>query len=366
MKVIICTNDINGLYNFRVELVKELLIKKIDVVISSPLGDRVDFFCNLGCSHINTNIDRRGMNPLKDFQLYKHYKKIIRYERPNAVLTYTIKPNIYAGLASKKLKIPYLCNITGLGSLFQSNFKRKIAVFLYKRAMKNVDTIFFQNIENKRIFLENKIVSEGKIILLNGSGVNLQKFNQQKYENLMCDKILFIGRIMRDKGIDELLHVAKKCHDENLKIEFSLLGSFDGDYLDIIDYYQENGIIKYLNYEIDIINIVNNHNCVILPSYHEGMSNALLEGAAMGRPLITTNINGCKEIVIDGVTGFLAKVKCADSLYEKVIQFHRLSFDEKYAMGCAGRKHIEDNFDRREITKKIIGRIDEVIRNEFI
>ncbi|MFI3328894.1 MAG: glycosyltransferase family 4 protein [bacterium] len=358
-KILIVSNSAVGLYNFRRELLKELIDNGYDVLVAVPKVERVLDLESMGCTFIEVKMNRRGMNIFQDYSLYKKYKKIMKEQNPDIVVTYTIKPNIYACRAAKKMKIPYAANITGIGGMFQKSITKKISVMLYKSSLKKCNTVFFQNEDNKNLFIKNKIIDESKVCMINGSGVNLEQFQIKDLPTE--DKLIFVGRIMKDKGIDEFLYAAKKCKENNLSIDFTVLGSFLDSYKEKIMEYVNNGFINYLEPVKNIIPIVSQCNCVVLPSYHEGMSNTLLEGASLGRPLIASNIAGCKETLVNNKTGFLVTPKCKEDLYLKIVDFHNLSYEEKVLMGINGRKHVEQNFDRSLVVKKIKNKLEEIL-----
>ena len=355
MKILILANFDVGLYQFRKELIEELL-KKNDVTISLPYGELVNLLKEMGCKFVNTSVDRRGINPIKDIALYHKYRKILKSERPDIVITYTIKPNIYGGFACRLLKIPYAINITGLGTAFQKKgMLRKLVTIMYKVSLKNAKVVFFENSENMEIFLDEKIITKNQACLLNGAGVNLEHYVVLDYPK-DCDStcFLFIGRVMKEKGIDELFEAMKKLVSEGINCSLDVLGGYEEDYADIIKKYEAEGWLHYHGYQKDVRPFIENCHCFVLPSWHEGMANTNLECAASGRPLITSNIAGCKEAVIHGERGFLAEKQNAGSLYEAMKKFTQLSYKERKAMGLVGRKHMADVFDKRKVVEKTI------------
>ena len=351
-KILVLANNDVGLYKFRKELIQELL-KDNDVYISLPNGKLVEPLIQMGCKFIDTPVDRRGINPITDFKLLNRYRKVIKDVKPELIITYTIKPNIYGSLIERMKHIDYAVNITGLGTMFQSdNLLKKMIIFMYKTALKKVKTVFFENVENKDIFIKNKITEEGRVCVLNGAGVNLEEYPFTKYpEEEKEIRFLFIGRIMKEKGIDEFLYAAKKIKEENIDIQFYIVGPMEDDYENIIKEYIDNDIINYYGYQEDVKPYIEGCHCFVLPSYHEGMANTLLEAASMGRALITSNIHGCKEAVEDGVNGFLCEKQNSDSLYKVMKKFIQLSFDEKVKMSICGRKRMKKLFDKRKMVE---------------
>ncbi|MDY0277087.1 MAG: glycosyltransferase [Acholeplasma sp.] len=356
-KALILVNHDIVIYNFRKELVQRLLNEGYDVVISSPYGKRIDYLINMGSRFIDTSINRHGKNLFKDYKLYKYYRKIMKKEKPNVILTYTIKPNIYGGLAAKKLKIPYIANITGLGTAVENKgILQKITVFLYKKAFKKVNTVFFQNKENQQFFIDKKIAI-GKHKLLPGSGVNLEEFKYVEYPHHRDNsviKFVFVSRIMKEKGIDFYLNSAikfKKIYKE--KVEFHICGFSEEDYKEKLQEMMDDNIIIYHGLVDNIGDILKDMNIIVHPTYYpEGMSNVLLEASAIGRPVITTNRSGTREIVDQGVNGYIVDVKNQVQLDEAIQKFIKLSFEEKEKMGISGRKKVEKEFDRNIVVNE--------------
>lgn len=347
--LILANNDI-GLYKFRKELIQELL-KTNEVYISLPYGELVQPLIEMGCHFIDTPIDRRGINPVIDLKLLNKYRKIYNQVKPDLVITYTIKPNIYGSIIAQLKKVEYAVNITGLGTAFQNdNLLKKIIVFMYRKALKKVKIVFFENIENRDIFIQNKIVEKDKTSLLNGAGVNTEEYQYTEYPNKNENiRFLFIGRIMKEKGIDELLYAAKKVKKEYLKVQFDIVGPMEDNYKDVINENVDNHIINYYGYQSDVKPFIKQCHCFVLPSYHEGMANTLLECASMGRPLITSNIYGCKEAINNN--GFLCNVKDKKDLYKKMKMFIELSYEKEVNMAFNSRKHMEKVFDKKKVVE---------------
>ena len=358
MKILILANDSGGLYNFRRELIEELL-KNNEIVISVPNGNFIDVLSDMGVRHINTPVDRRGIKPIKDVMLIYRYRKIVKSEIPDSVITYTIKPNIYGGIVCGISKIPYAINITGLGTAFQkAGILRTIVVRLYKIALNKAKVVFFENSENRKLFIDEAIVNENKTCLLMGAGVNLNRFQVTDYPRGDTVKFLFMGRVMKEKGIDELLLAMKRLIDEKRQVELSVLGSLEENYSEEIERYEAEGWLHYYGVQKDVRPYIAKSHCFVLPSWHEGMANTNLECAAMGRPVITSNIHGCLEAVEDGVSGYLCEKQNVDSLYQVMKEFIGLSHEERKAMGLAGRKHMEKVFDKKKVVQDTIQKLD--------
>ncbi|MCM1115558.1 MAG: glycosyltransferase family 4 protein [Clostridium sp.] len=357
MKILVAANFDVGLYKFRKELLQEMINKGHEVFISLPDGDLVKPLVDMGCTFIETDIDRRGVNPVTDLKLIKKYKNIVRSVKPDLVITYTIKPNLYMGLVCKRMKIPYAINITGLGTAFQNQGAvLKVFVTLYKFACKKAKTVIFENCGNMQVFKNYKIVNDAQCLLNNGAGVNLEEYKPCDYPDGKSIRFLFIGRVMKEKGIDELFEAAKRIKSEYNDVSFDIIGPYEDDYSDIVMKLQEEGIINYYGYQEDVKPFIERAHCFVLPSWHEGMANTNLECGAIGRPIITSNIHGCMEAVNDK-SGFLVQPKNADDLYEKLKQFLDLPYEDKKRMGMEAHNHIAENFDKKDIINNTINRL---------
>lgn len=355
MRILVVANFDVGLYKFRKELLQKMIDDGNEVYISLPNGDLVQPLVDMGCKFIETDLDRRGMNPAADLRLISKYKKILNKVKPDLVITYTIKPNIYMGILCRNKKIPYVINITGLGTAFQNKgILLKIFVELYKAACKKAQTVIFENCGNMQIFKNYKIVNDKQCLLNNGAGVNLEEYPFTSYPNDNETRFLFVGRVMQEKGIDELFETAKKIKSEYSNVYFDIVGPYEEDYKGITENLQANGIIKYYGYQEDVKPFIENAHCFVLPSWHEGMANTNLECASMGRPIITSNIHGCLESVVENKSGYLCERKNADSLYECLKKFIELPYEEKVEMGNQSRIHMEEVFDKKIIVEKTI------------
>ena len=361
MKILILANNDIGLYNFRKELIEKLIELKYKLYISLPYGERVRDLVNMGCEYIETEVDRRGTNFFKDLKLFNKYRKIIKEKEPDIILTYTIKPNIYGGIAARFKKVLYICNITGLGTATENkSIVQKLIILLYKIALKNVKCCFVQNEENLQFLKNNKITNEERYKLIPGSGVNLEHFKLLPYpDEKEKIKFLFISRIMKEKGIEQYLDTAKYITKKYKNTEFHILGFCEQEYNEILNDLQEKKVIYYHGLQKDVIPFLKECSCLIHPSYYpEGMSNVLLEASASGRPVITTDRSGCREIVEDGQTGFIVNQKDSKDLTEKVEKFIRLPIEERKNMGQAARKKVEKEFDRNIVINAYLKEIE--------
>lgn len=356
MKILILANNDVGLYKFRKELIQELIWKGNEIVVSLPDGELISDIRKLGVKVIITDIDRRGINPLTDLTLLLRYLRMGLTLRPDLVITYTIKPNIYGGIVCRLLRIPYAENITGLGTTFQTeNLIKKIVCFLYKISCRYAKVVFFENEENKQVFLKHYLIREEQACRLNGAGVNLEEYPYTEYpdENEPI-RFLFIGRVMKEKGVNELFEAARRIKKEYPDVLFDIVGPMEDEYGSVIKKLEEDGIITYYGYQKDVRPFIARCHCFILPSWHEGMANTLLEAGAMGRPLMTSQIHGCMEAVVNGKSGYLFLKKDTQGLYKVIKQFTNLSCVDRRKMGLVGYEHIKKMFDKKKIVEDTI------------
>ncbi|MBC9785837.1 glycosyltransferase family 4 protein [Heliobacterium chlorum] len=363
MKILLLANLSLGLYKFRKELLQELIKQNHEVYVSVPKDEHVSLLESLGCNFIETNVDRRGTNPISDIQLLFFYIRIINRIKPDAVLTYTIKPNVYGGIACNVTNTAYIANVTGLGtSIEEKGIIQKITLALYRIGLKKAACVFFQNETNRQFFLRQRLV-KGKTKLIPGSGVNLMEFRFEDYpQHDQVIRFLFIGRIMKAKGIEELLEVIPRIKARYNQVQFDLLGPCEEDYTDQLSDFERRGLIKYHGQQTDVLSFIKNSHATILPSYHEGTANVLLESAAVGRPVLASKVAGCKETFEEGLSGLGFEVRDAHSLEETLIRFVNLPYEEKKAMGVAGRRKMEKDYDRSIVVGEYIEEIDQSTR----
>ncbi len=355
-RILVLANNDVGLYRFRKDLLAALLNTGHEVYILLPNGGLVPELVQLGCRYLETPIDRRGMNPIQDSKLFNQYRAMLRKVKPDLVITYTIKPNIYGGLACRMAHIPYAVNITGLGSAIENGgWLKRFVLSLYRPALKDAKVIFFENTGNRDTLVATGVVPKGRDVVLNGAGVNLEDYPYQPYPQEGPVRFLFVGRIMREKGVDEFFAAARRMKQNyGDGVEFHIVGSFEEAYKPLMDELAQAGVVKYHGYQSDMKPFYAMAGCVVLPSYHEGMSNVLLEAAASGRPLITSDIPGCREAVENGVSGYLCPVKNAGALYDAIQRFAELPKDLKTEMGRRGRARMEQHFSKKAVVTKTI------------
>lgn len=354
MKILIITNHSYMLYRFRRELIAQLQLDH-EVVLSMPFVGHEEDFMAMGLRCIETDVDRRGINPKTDLKLLLTYWKMLRQERPDLVITYSIKPNIYAGLVCSMLKIPFCSNVQGLGTAFQRKGLAQFVTLLYKAALRKAKVVFFENEGNAQEFTHRRILPREKITVLPGAGINLEAYPLMPYPENAGVHFLYLGRIMKEKGVDELFAAARRLYEElGDHVQLDLVGFFDDDYDAQVNALVSDGIAVFHGFQTDPKPYYAATDCVVLPSYHEGMSNVLLEAAAIGRPVITSDIHGCKEAVEPGVSGLLCRVRDEESLYQQMYQMAALSRQQREAMGLAARQKVEREFDKQAVVNQTI------------
>ena len=354
MKILIITNHSYMLYQFRRELI-QMLMKEHEVVLSMPFVGHEEDFRAMGLKCVHTDVDRRGINPARDMKLMRTYRALLRAEQPDLVITYSIKPNIYGGLMCGMLGIPFCANVQGLGTAFQRKGLARFVTVLYRTALKKAKTVFFENEGNAREFLDRKILTREKITVLPGAGINLEKYPLTAYPENDQVRFLYLGRIMKEKGMDELF-AAMRCLRGELgdKVVLDLVGFFDDDYEARVNQLVADGIAVFHGFQTDPVPYYAAADCVVLPSYHEGLSNVLLEAAAIGRPVITSDIHGCKEAVDPDASGLLCAVKDADDLHQKMLKMANTHRAERERMGLAARHKVEREFEKGMVVNKTI------------
>ncbi|MDN5334311.1 MAG: hypothetical protein PWP59_1573 [Sphaerochaeta sp.] len=373
--VLFLVNDLEFLYTLRLEMVERLLQEGADITISAPYKERASYFKDLGCNYYQTNFSKRGLNPLDNLALLYRYYKLVKTINPDIVLTYTIKSNIYGGLACRLSHTPQLANMTGLGDgLMHDNWVQRVVLVLLRMAFRRTKVVFLQNKTNYQYFLDHRISTESQSRLIRGSGVSLTRHPLEPFpEETDSVRLLFIGRILRDKGVDELITAGKIIHQNHPDFRCDIAGFYvDDTYKTKLAAYEDSGAGSYLGFRTDIHQLIKQYHAIVLPSYHEGMANVLLEAAACGRPVLASNVPGCRETFDEGISGIGFEPRSVDALIKAIEQFIALPLEEKVAMGLAGRRKIENEFNRqivvdaymKEIENILEGNKKKVVRND--
>lgn len=365
MDILILAHDAEGLYRPRRELMQTLKQKGYRVTVSIPKGAYYDKISALADEVVDTPIERRGMNPVKDLRLLYFYHRLMKKMRPDCILSYAIKPNLYGGIAAQKNHIPYMPNITGLGSAFdQGGMIRSFIACLYRRIAGKAQCAFLQNTANMEV-LGALGVHWKKAILLPGSGVNLNDYRAVDYPaDDGTFRLLFISRIMKDKGIHELIEAAHVLGKRFANVEFHILGYCEDGYVEIMKDWAREKNIFYHGPQEDVRPFLKMCDGLVHPSYHEGMSNVCLEAAASARPILASNIPGCRETFDEGTTGLGFAPRNVASLVGTIERFISLSYEERKNMGIRGRKKVEREFDREIVVRTYLEEIQKIAKKD--
>lgn len=366
MKIILCGSEAYSVKMFRGDLIKDLVAKGHEVIIMANNASKhhISEFSLLGARYINSPISRSSLNPLKDIKVFLKYIKVFIFEKPDCVLSYTIKPVIWSGIALRFFpKVRFIGMITGLGYAFGGEgYSRRIVKIivkiLYKLSLSNACAVIFQNIDNKNSFTKLGLVDSSKAFIVNGSGVNLEYFSYHPYEgNENHISFLMIARLLKDKGILEFLSAACKLKGEYNNIDFILLGHEDKSEnavpISKIKNLDQEGIISYHGFVSDVREFLVNSSVYVLPSYHEGMPRSILEAMAIGRPIITTDVPGCRETVVSGLNGWLVPKGDSEALAERMRWFINMS-SKINNMGSVSREIVVNKFDVKKVNKDIL------------
>lgn len=367
--IAVLTNNDDDIYCFRKELIEGLIEEGYEILISCPNGPKFQLMKNIKYRYDNPIIDRRGMNIFADSKLFLHYINLFLKEKPDIILTYTAKPNVFASIAARILHIPYINNVTGIGSVVNmKGIKKKIVMTLFKMVYRGAVCVMFQNNTNMKAALQKKWI-KGEYRLLPGSGVNLKRYPMQEYpaggDGKSGEQVIFnyIGRVFHDKGIDDYIEAAKRIKKKYPNTEFNVLGFIEpteGYYQDILDDLDKKNIVRYRGNQQDVRPWIARAHAIIHPStYGEGMSNVLLENASSGRFIITTDNPGCQETVVEGKSGYIYKGGDVNSLVNSIERFLSLDNADRKKMGEIGHIYVEKNFSREivvDVYKEQIGK----------
>jgi galacturonosyltransferase len=369
--IALLTNNDDDIYCFRKELIEALIDEGYGMLISCPNGEKFELMKHVKYIYDDPVIDRRGTNIIADAKLFLHYKKLFKQYRPNVVLTYTAKPNVYAGIAARQLGIPYINNVTGLGSVLnKKGLMKDFIMWLFKVAYRGAACVMFQNSKNMQLALDANMI-KGDCKLIPGSGVALDRYPVQEYPDggngIEGKTVIFnyIGRIMHDKGVDDYIEAAKRIKKNYPNTEFNMLGFVEpteSHYEKELAELGKQGIVYYRGSQKDVKPWIKRSHCIIHPStYGEGMSNVLLENASSGRPIITTDNSGCQETVNHGESGFIYHGGDVDELVEVIEKLIGMNNDERKQIGLKGRQKVEKEFSREVVIKAYLEKIKDLI-----
>ena len=371
--IALLTNNDDDVYCFRKELIEGLLDEGYEILISCPNGPKFDLMKDIPFRYDDPIIDRRGTNVVVDAKLFLHYRKLFKNERPDVVLTYTAKPNVYASVAARALHIPYINNVTGIGSVVNmTGIKKALILWLFKFAYKDAACVMFQNSTNMKFAIDSGMI-KGDYKLIPGSGVDLKRYPLQAYPSGGNGKegatvvFNYIGRIFHDKGVDDYIKAARIIKKDYPNTEFNMIGFIEpteNHYEKELKELEKQGIIIYRGPQNDVKPWIVRSHAIIHPStYGEGMSNVLLENASSGRVLITTDNPGCRETVIDRESGFVYKGGDIEGLVEVVKNFLALDNATRKNMGLKGRRYMNNNFSRKIVVEEYTKKIKRLIGN---
>ena len=356
-----------NLFNFRAGLIRALLLEGYEVVTASPNDKYSEQVAGLGCRLVHLPMDNKGTNPLRDLVLFFRYVKLFLKERPDVFLSYTIKPNIYGSLAARVCRIPVINNVAGLGTVFQKDgWLNQLVRQLYRLALACSYRVFFQNTEDRELFVSTGLVLKNISGQLPGSGVDLNKFPATPMPTGSSFRFLMICRMLWDKGVGEYVEAARLLNSRGENVEFCLLGFLDVENPNAVnkrqmDEWVREGFVNYLGVSDNVSEEIAKADCVVLPSYYrEGTPRSLLEAAAMARPIITTDNVGCRDTIEDGVSGFLCRPRDACHLAEKMQMMIELTHTERELMGLNGRSKVEREFDENIVVDRYLEVIAEV------
>ena len=368
MHILMTVNAAWNIWNFRRPLVEALAADGHRVMVLAPPDDAVSELKQLGCRVRPLEMSVKGLNPIEDLKLQRRFGRIFREERPDAVLSYTIKNNIFGARAARPADVPFIPNVTGLGTAFLSGkLLQTVTEELYRRSFAPLPVVFFQNEDDRGLFLDRRLVRVDQARLLPGSGIDLKRFAPAAMpapEEPLT--FLMIARLLRDKGVVEFADAARRVKARHPHARFQLLGAVGSENRSAIgretlDDWVAEGVVEYLGTTNDVRPAIAAANCVVLPSYREGAPRTLIEAAAMARPLIATDVPGCRAVVDRNVSGYLCDVKSAESLAECMERFLALSPEAQRAMGAAGRTKMEREFDQRLVVDAYREALDLVI-----
>jgi len=369
-KIAIVLNTSWNVYNFRLNLLKVLQNDGYIITVIAPKDEYSIRLKNEGFQYIDLKMNNDGTNILEELKLIVQLFKVYKFIHPDIILQYTIKPNIYGTLVARLLKIPVINNISGLGTIFlKEKIIYKLARFFYKVLLRFPKKVFFQNRDDHEKFLKQKLVKKINSETIPGSGIDINRFlpiYREEHDNEeFC--FLMIARLIKDKGIVEYIEAIQIIKKEYQNVRFQLIGSlYLGNPTAIkeeeLNLWIKEGLIEYLGVSDEIEIIISKSDCVVLPSYREGLSRVLLEAASMEKPIVTTNVAGCKDVVDHGVNGFLCEVRDSKSLAKNMINMLKLSKEDRKIMGQKGRQKVIQQFNEKILIDKYVSTIEEILK----
>lgn len=366
MNILISINTSWNIFNFRLSLIKALHARGYTVIAVAPSDEYVRLLEKEGVKCFPIDLDSKGTNIIHDLILIKSYYRLFKKLKPDLILSYTIKPNIYGNYAAKALGIPVINNVSGLGTLFiKKNLSTLVAYGLYKTAFLKSDWVFFQNTEDQMLFRQKKLINVEKTSIIPGSGVDVEKFKSNRLNN-PGRTILFVGRLIGDKGIREFIEAAKILIKEDAALRFKIVGELGYNNKTAVSKEELEGWLKlpqveYLGMVDNMKEVFEKVDIMVLPSYREGLSKSLVEACAMSLPIVTTNVPGCRDVVQDGYNGFLCELKNSVDLAKKISDILKLSENKRLEMGQNARRIATEKFDEKLVIDLYLQKIKELI-----
>lgn len=365
-RVAVVSNTAWFIYNFHLRLLHDLVSEGYEVAVIAPADAYAERLEKMGFGFHHIAVNSKGTNPIEDIKLIGAFRRLYGALSPDAILQFTIKPNVYGSLAAGTLGIPVISTITGLGTIFLNDrLSSRIGRLLYKVALKVPKRVFFLNRSDRELFVHSRLVAGEKAAIMPGSGIDTEAFRPVEKAGGGTVRFLMIARLIRDKGIVEYVEAAKQVHDP-LKNEFGILGAYyPGNPTAVTEAqmqsWEAEGTVRYLGTSDDVASVIASADCVVLPSYREGISQVLLEAASMAKPIVTTDVPGCREVVEDGVNGYLCRVKDTASLAESLRRICALSDAERETMGRKGREKVLSEFDEKVVNRRYCDAVAEIV-----
>lgn len=369
-KIAFVGNSSQTMCNFRMGAMAALSAQGYEVVVIAPQDSDITVYKQNKIRLIPIDIDCKGMNPLRDIHTAQILRKLYRQEKFDLIFHYTIKPVIYGGWAARRAHIPQISVITGLGYTFlKKGWINRVAKMLYRYSLKSAKEVWFLNLEDKTLFAEQNIVSSFKTRLISGEGVNLTKYKSSGTVSSNPFVFLFVGRVLWDKGVGEYVEAARVVKKQHPKVQFKILGQLGANNpasvgQEQMEAWEQSGAVKYVGETNNVLPYINNANCIVLPSYREGISRVLLEAAAMERPIIASNVPGCREIVVNGENGFLCEPRNTSSLIACMMHMLSLSDEQRAQFGHNGRELVHQRYDEEIIIRLYQDKLKEILHDD--
>lgn len=360
MRIAVVLNTSWNIYNFRMSLVRTLLTQGHEVHTIAPKDEYTSALREEGCIHHDTKMDSRGANPIKDAALIAELFFIYRRIRPDIILHYTIKPNVYGTLAAAMLRIPVINNVCGLGTVFlKNNLVSAIAILLYRISFRFAHKVFFQNPEDMKLFVSKKMVRPEAVDLVPGSGIDLGRFQFVPFKRNEAFTFLLISRLITDKGVHDFVEAVKTLRKTGLNARYQILGAMDPEHKRGIQTHEvrewiESETIEYLGTTKDVRSFIQGADCIVLPSYREGTPRTLLEAASSGKPIIATDVPGCNHVVVHNYNGFLCRMKDSLDLASKMRDLAECADEKLEEFGRNGRQKMEAEYDENFVINKYL------------